>query len=41
MVGPGDWKKPAAVGTASTQASWGEPLEIHDGWLRLTNSGKE
>jgi len=29
---------PSAVGPASPQASWGDPLEIHDGWLRLTNS---
>ena len=35
------WAKPAEIGTASTQASWSESLEIHDGWLRLTNSGKE
>jgi hypothetical protein len=35
------WAKPAEIGTASTQASWGESLEIHDGWLRLTNSGKQ
>lgn len=36
-----EWVEPAAVGPAGTQASWGEPLEIHEGWLRLTTKKDE
>jgi hypothetical protein len=36
-----EWVKPATVGPASTQASWGESLEVHEGWLRLTNTSKQ
>lgn len=33
----GSWAAPAELGPVSTQAGWDEPLEIHDGWLKLTN----
>jgi hypothetical protein len=36
-----EWIKPADVGPAGTQAGWEEQLEIHEGWLRLTNTGKQ
>ncbi len=36
-----EWIKPAAVGPSSTQASWNESLEIHEGWLRITNTSKQ
>jgi hypothetical protein len=35
-----EWIQPAKVGPVSTQASWGEALEIHEGWLRLGNADK-
>jgi hypothetical protein len=38
--GKNGWLSPAEIGPANTQASWGEPLEIHEGWLRLTNTEK-
>jgi hypothetical protein len=38
--GASEWVKPAEIGPAETQASWDESLEIHEGWLRLTNTSK-
>ena len=38
--GKHEWLTPAEIGPANTQAAWGEALEIHEGWLRLTNSKK-
>lgn len=29
------WANPAEIGPVGTQAGWGEPPEIHEGWLRL------
>lgn len=33
-----DATKTSEIGSANTQAHWAEPLEIHDGWLKLTTS---
>jgi hypothetical protein len=38
--GKNGWLSPAEIGPASTQAAWGDALEIHEGWLRLTNTEK-
>jgi len=37
----GEWAEPSAIGPAKTQAAWDGPLEIHEGWLRLTNTNNQ